>query len=352
MFRVARLLARAGAGHQPSHRPHGRHHSSPGRALLKVAPRALRRMSRELDAGSVLVSATNGKTTTAAMIAAALDAPGRPVVRNRAGSNMAWGVATALLDARRERGQIGLFEVDEASLPTACAAARAARRRVGQPVPRPARPLRRGRGGGCPLARAAADAAGGTRARAERRRPAVAGLGEGRETSPTSAWTTTAARPRLPRPRHATPAAASVAQRLRLRRPSTSATRTLALSRLQPCAPRASGRRPQRRRSATAGPSASDLSSGPRPASTGRARPRRTLQRLQRPRRRGCRPGAGAAGMRAPSDEALADFGGAFGRQETSMSTAAASSSSSARTRPAQPGARDAHYSTRAQAAL
>ena len=116
MFRVARLLARLA---RVTSRRIGRTGgtTAPGRALLKVAPRALRRMSRELDAGSVLVSATNGKTTTAAMIAAALERAGRPVVHNRAGSNMAWGVATALLDARRERGQIGLFEVDEAWLP-------------------------------------------------------------------------------------------------------------------------------------------------------------------------------------------------------------------------------------------
>ncbi len=39
------------------------------------------------------------------------------MVHNRAGSNMAWGVATALLDAGREREQLGLFEVDEAWLP-------------------------------------------------------------------------------------------------------------------------------------------------------------------------------------------------------------------------------------------
>ena len=65
----------------------------------------------------MLVSATNGKTTTAAMLAACLERAGRPVVHNRAGSNMAWGVATALLDAGRGRGQLGLFEVDEAWLP-------------------------------------------------------------------------------------------------------------------------------------------------------------------------------------------------------------------------------------------
>jgi UDP-N-acetylmuramyl tripeptide synthase len=74
-------------------------------------------MAGDLDEGALLVSATNGKTTTAAMLAACLERAGKPVVHNRAGSNMAWGVATALLDAGRGRGQLGLFEVDEAWLP-------------------------------------------------------------------------------------------------------------------------------------------------------------------------------------------------------------------------------------------
>src|SRR4051794_33639871 len=91
--------------------------TAPGRLLLRLSPGALTRMARGLDRGSVLVSATNGKTTTSAMIAGALAADGRHVVHNRAGSNMSWGVATALLDAGREPGQIGLFEVDEAWLP-------------------------------------------------------------------------------------------------------------------------------------------------------------------------------------------------------------------------------------------
>jgi UDP-N-acetylmuramyl tripeptide synthase len=91
--------------------------TAPGRLLLALSPRALRRMGARLDDGSVLVSATNGKTTTAAMVATALERDGRTVVHNRAGSNMSWGVATALLDAGAGRGQIGLFEVDEAWLP-------------------------------------------------------------------------------------------------------------------------------------------------------------------------------------------------------------------------------------------
>ena len=116
MFQIARALARlARAASRRLGRTGGT--TAPGRALLRVSPRAVERMSAELDDGSVLVSATNGKTTTAAMIAAALERAGRPVVHNRAGSNMAWGVATALLDAGRERGQLGLFEVDEAWLP-------------------------------------------------------------------------------------------------------------------------------------------------------------------------------------------------------------------------------------------
>jgi len=89
----------------------------PGRLLLKADARSLERMSARLEHGAVLVSATNGKTTTSAMVASILEASGQRVVHNRAGSNMGWGVATALLDAGREPAQIGLFEVDEAWLP-------------------------------------------------------------------------------------------------------------------------------------------------------------------------------------------------------------------------------------------
>jgi UDP-N-acetylmuramyl tripeptide synthase len=85
----------------------------PGRLLLRMAPDALARLGARLDAGATIISATNGKTTTAGMIAAALRAAGRPPVHNRAGSNMTWGVATALLE---QQGEEGLFEVDEAWL--------------------------------------------------------------------------------------------------------------------------------------------------------------------------------------------------------------------------------------------
>jgi len=86
----------------------------PGRVLLRIAPDAISRLGAELVDGSTIISATNGKTTTAGMLAAALRASGRDPVHNRAGSNMSWGVATALLD---QHGREGLFEVDEAWLP-------------------------------------------------------------------------------------------------------------------------------------------------------------------------------------------------------------------------------------------
>jgi UDP-N-acetylmuramyl tripeptide synthase len=95
--------------------------TAPGRLLLRLDEHAIGRLGARLDDGAVLLSATNGKTTTASMLAGILERAGEHVVRNRAGSNMHWGVATALLDAGRQRGELGLLEVDEAWLPAVAA---------------------------------------------------------------------------------------------------------------------------------------------------------------------------------------------------------------------------------------
>ena len=112
-FRAKTALARA-AGWLSRRSGRGGGTTLPGRLLLRLAPDAVSRLGANLGRGSALVSATNGKTTTASMIAGALRAAGRLPVHNRAGSNMSWGVATALLE---QRGEEGLFEVDEAWLP-------------------------------------------------------------------------------------------------------------------------------------------------------------------------------------------------------------------------------------------
>jgi UDP-N-acetylmuramyl tripeptide synthase len=112
-FGAKRALARTiGAASRRSGRGGGT--TLPGRVLLRLEPEAIAILGGRLGGGATVVSATNGKTTSAGMIAAILAAEGRPPVHNRAGSNMTWGVATALLE---QRGAEGLFEVDEAWLP-------------------------------------------------------------------------------------------------------------------------------------------------------------------------------------------------------------------------------------------
>jgi lipid II isoglutaminyl synthase (glutamine-hydrolysing) len=91
--------------------------SAPGKLLLRLDPHAIGRLAARLDRGSVLVSATNGKTTTTTMAAGILAQAGIPTVHNQAGANMAGGIAASLLGATRPgariAGELGLFEVDE-----------------------------------------------------------------------------------------------------------------------------------------------------------------------------------------------------------------------------------------------
>jgi UDP-N-acetylmuramyl tripeptide synthase len=86
----------------------------PGKLLAAVDPHALTRLAGELPLGSALVSATNGKTTTAAMVAEIL-APRIRLAHNRAGANLVSGVTSTLLEARD--ADLGLFEVDEGAFP-------------------------------------------------------------------------------------------------------------------------------------------------------------------------------------------------------------------------------------------
>jgi len=93
----------------------------PGLITLAVDPDAIARMTTGLTRGAVLVSGTNGKTTTSRMLADIVRAAGWSAVHNRAGSNLERGIASALL-AESEwggvtRADVGIFEVDEASVP-------------------------------------------------------------------------------------------------------------------------------------------------------------------------------------------------------------------------------------------
>jgi lipid II isoglutaminyl synthase (glutamine-hydrolysing) len=88
----------------------------PGKILWKVDPSAVDALAARLPQGVVLVSATNGKTTTTAMAAEILGQR-RSLAWNRAGANLLSGIASALVAGRR--AELGLFEVDEGALPEA-----------------------------------------------------------------------------------------------------------------------------------------------------------------------------------------------------------------------------------------
>jgi UDP-N-acetylmuramyl tripeptide synthase len=112
---AAKIAVARGAGAVSRHSGRGAT-SLPGKLLMRMEPHAIGRLAARLRGGSAVISATNGKTTTAAMVAAILERTGVRLVHNRAGANMAGGVASALLRAARRGGidgDAGLFEVDE-----------------------------------------------------------------------------------------------------------------------------------------------------------------------------------------------------------------------------------------------
>ncbi len=103
----------------------------PGLIAQTLDPDIVRRTAAKLGQGSVLVTGTNGKTTTARLLRNMLRAAGHLPVANRAGSNMMRGVAAALVEAAsplghvsKARSRIGVFEIDEATLPEAADAVR------------------------------------------------------------------------------------------------------------------------------------------------------------------------------------------------------------------------------------
>jgi len=86
----------------------------PGKLLSKLDPGAIDRLAARLPAGTAVISATNGKTTTSAMAAEILR-PRFRLAHNHSGANLVSGVASTLLAARG--AELGLLEVDEAALP-------------------------------------------------------------------------------------------------------------------------------------------------------------------------------------------------------------------------------------------
>jgi lipid II isoglutaminyl synthase (glutamine-hydrolysing) len=97
-----------------------------GLAALTLEPGMVRELARQLGHGSVLLTGTNGKTTTARLVAEMARGSGLQPLANASGSNLMRGVASTLALAAGGDGTIsraeetlGVFEVDEATVPLA-----------------------------------------------------------------------------------------------------------------------------------------------------------------------------------------------------------------------------------------
>jgi UDP-N-acetylmuramyl tripeptide synthase len=97
----------------------------PGDIARALDPQVLTKLSRDLTKGSIVITGTNGKTTTARLISWLLEGAGNRVVANRAGANLIFGVTAAAVNQAGTNGKLradwGVFEIDEASLPKAVA---------------------------------------------------------------------------------------------------------------------------------------------------------------------------------------------------------------------------------------
>jgi UDP-N-acetylmuramyl tripeptide synthase len=113
---VLEVLAARAAGQLSRLTRRGGGTTVPGKLLWKVDAGAIDRLAARLPLGSAIVSATNGKTTTAAMAAEILR-PRWSLAHNDAGANLLSGIASTLISVRG--AELGLFEVDEGALPEA-----------------------------------------------------------------------------------------------------------------------------------------------------------------------------------------------------------------------------------------
>jgi lipid II isoglutaminyl synthase (glutamine-hydrolysing) len=95
----------------------------PGDVARMIDPKVLTKLAADLTQGSIVITGTNGKTTTARLVTWLLEGAGHKVVSNRAGANLIFGATAAALDKAGPDGKLradwGVFEIDEASLPKA-----------------------------------------------------------------------------------------------------------------------------------------------------------------------------------------------------------------------------------------
>jgi len=88
--------------------------AAPGLYALKVEPNLVQKLSQKIPK-NVVITGTNGKTTTARILAHLAQAAGLKTIRNQTGSNLERGVASALLASANPLTayDLGIWELDE-----------------------------------------------------------------------------------------------------------------------------------------------------------------------------------------------------------------------------------------------
>lgn len=93
----------------------------PGHFALKIFPDILNYKKFTFPEGVVLISGTNGKTTTSKLITHLLKEKGIDVVNNKTGANLLNGIVSEILLSMslfgNHNSEVGVFEVDERNLP-------------------------------------------------------------------------------------------------------------------------------------------------------------------------------------------------------------------------------------------
>ncbi len=93
----------------------------PGEIALRVRPNIASSLARSLGDGVILIAGTNGKTTTTLMAKTILEHIGDTVVHNASGANLLNGIVSSFIRNSdwlgRNTADVGIFEVDENSLP-------------------------------------------------------------------------------------------------------------------------------------------------------------------------------------------------------------------------------------------
>ncbi|MGE4272285.1 MAG: MurT ligase domain-containing protein [Desulfitobacterium sp.] len=96
----------------------------PGKIALSIEPQLIGVLSVGFNDGIIMVTGTNGKTTTANLLAQILKAAGKTFAFNQAGANLVTGITGAMLANTGWGGQaqvkMALLEVDEATVPKFC----------------------------------------------------------------------------------------------------------------------------------------------------------------------------------------------------------------------------------------